>query len=54
MIEILALIHFGLFGVLVFVMHALAKWKDSKDLHKHKDNPRIPTGTNPWAVFDEK
>jgi len=47
MIEILALIHFGLFGVLVFVMHALAKRKDSKDLHKHKDyDPRISTGTN--------
>jgi len=38
MIEILALIHFGFFGVMVIVMKAHAKIKDSKDLHKHKDD----------------
>jgi hypothetical protein len=31
MIEILALIHFGFFGVMVIVMQAHAKMKDSKD-----------------------
>ena len=31
MIEILALIHFGFFGVMVIVMKAHAKMKDSKD-----------------------
>jgi len=34
MIEILALIHFGFFGVVVIVMKAYAKMKDSKDLSK--------------------
>ena len=47
MVEILALIHFGFFGVIVIVMKAHAKMKDSKDLHKQQDyDPRIPTGTN--------
>ena len=36
MIEILILIHFGFFGVVVIVMKAHAKMKDSEDLHKHK------------------
>jgi len=46
MIEILILIHFGFFGVVVVVMKAHAKMKDSKDLDKHKDNdPRLRTGT---------
>ena len=46
MIEILALIHFGFFGVVVIVMKVHAKMKDSKDLYKHKDNdPRVRTGT---------
>jgi len=31
MIEILTLIHFGFFGVVVIVMKAHAKMKDSKD-----------------------
>jgi len=30
MIEILAIVHFGLFGVMVIVMNANAKMKDSK------------------------
>ncbi len=30
MIEILAIVHFGLFGVMVIVMKAHAKMKDSK------------------------
>ena len=34
MIEILALIHFGFFGVMVIVMQAHAKMKDSKDFWK--------------------
>ncbi len=38
MIEILILIHFGFFGVVVIVMKAHAKMKDSKDLSKF----------NPW------
>ena len=41
MIEILILIHFGFFGVVVIVMKAHAKMKDSKDLSKF----------NPWAGF---
>ncbi len=38
MIEILALIQFGFFGVMVIVMKAHAKIKDSQDLHKHKND----------------
>jgi len=37
MIEILILIHFGFFGVVVIIMKVHAKMKDSEDLHKHKD-----------------
>jgi len=32
MIEILAIVHFGLFGVMVIIMKTHAKIKDSKDL----------------------
>jgi len=46
MIEILAIVHFGLFVVMVIIMKTHAKMKDSKDLYKHKDNdPRVRTGT---------
>ncbi len=43
MIEILILIHFGFFGVMVIVMKAHTKMKDSKDLSKF----------NPWKRFTE-
>ena len=46
MTEILILIHFGIFGVVVIVVKVYVKMKDSKDLHKHKDNdPRVKSGT---------
>ena len=42
MIEILILIHFGFFGVMVIIMKVHVKMKDSKDLDKHKDyDPRV-------------